>query len=356
MSARLRAISDNLPQLKSSIEQLVTVISKECYTKSLINSEDYQSLQNIQTSRREKTKALLDYVWGSIRDDDRKCEQLFIQILAKYYRYQDLVSRIRGAQEDYENRSKVSQEKDSSRSMLLPTRFAPTQHQARPTQPSLCTESSTGTRTQTLGISTRAHPCSGHYNTKMEVEQLQARINEAQEENEKSKAEKIELQKESDVMKKHRSDLEKKLQGKDRELDEVVVERDNLRDSTEMLKKRISRLEKKHHADKKADKTLVDKRIVQDEERIRKLEKEKERLETDFTACDKKYQLMKERVYQLNGVIRRYEPIIENLKTDLKEQSTNRHRSVNYLYVVSCCIAIVVWSIIIIMLLYYVIL
>ena len=351
MSARLRAINDNLPQLKSSIEQLVTVISKECYTKSLINSEDYQRLQNIQTSRREKTKALLDYVWGNIRDDDGKCEQ-FIQILAKYY--QDLVSRIRGAQEDYENRSKVSQEKDSSRSTLLPTQFAPTQHQARPTQPSLCTESSTGTRTQTLGTSARAHPCSqvlDHYNSKMEVEQLQARINEAQEENEKSKAEKIELQKESDVIKKHRSDLEKKLQGKDRELDEVVVERDNLRDSTEMLKKRISRLEKKHHADKKVDKTLIDKRIAQDEERIRELEKEKERLETDFTACDERYQLMKERVYQLNGVIRRNEPIIENLKTDLKEQSTNRRRSVNNLYVVSCCIAIVVWSIIILYLL-----
>lgn len=316
MSARLKAINDNLPQLKSSVEQLVTVISTECYTKGLIKTEDYQSLRNIQRSRREKTKALLDYVWGNIRDDDGKCEQ-FIQILEKHKYCQDLVSRIRGAQEDYENRSKVSQEKDSSRSMLLPTQYTSTQHLARPTQPSQCTESSTGTRNQTIGTSARIRPCSGvlgHYNTKMDVAQLQALINEAQEENEKSKAEKMKLQNKSDVMKKNRFDLEKKLQQKDRELDEVVVERDNLRDSTEMW---ISRLEKKHHADKKADKKIVDKRIAEDEEKIRELGKEKERLKADLKLCDERYQQMQEMVYQLNGVIMRYEPIIESRNSNL---------------------------------------
>lgn len=143
MSATLEAISNHLAELEARVEKLVNAISLVCCTKGIITNEDCQRLRRSGDSKREKTKALIRHVWNPLRDDAQKAK-LFIHILAKYKHCREVVSKIRQDQKDIENRAKVGQAKDPSKStMLLPAQHDSKQRNAnRSTQPQQCTGNS----------------------------------------------------------------------------------------------------------------------------------------------------------------------------------------------------------------------
>lgn len=315
MSARLQAIDQHLRELEVEVEKLVTAISNECHIKGILSNEVYQSLRKSTKSRRGKTKDLISRVWDSIREDDKKCE-IFIQILAKHKSCRDLVSRIRRDQEDIANRAKVNQAKDTSRSsMLLPTQKSPKQQRsARPTQ---CTESSKkGKKGESIKLGRTGGMClasgtEGHYNAKMELQQEEAKLNEEQEKVKKLEAER-------DAMKRKRSNLENKFQLKDKELDRLVTERDNLKYSNDILRLKITRVEKNRYADKQT----VEKRITEDENKITKLEMEKEELKAALKACDEEYRELQQTMAMHDDKAKSYQATIDKLKSELAEHKS----------------------------------
>lgn len=106
MSPRLRAVSNHLPQLESTIleKHLTLAISEECLNKAIIKKEAHLRLSQSTKSEREKTEEFISHLWKSIREDDTKCKQ-FIQILDHHDSCHNLVESIRKEEEQYEKES-----------------------------------------------------------------------------------------------------------------------------------------------------------------------------------------------------------------------------------------------------------
>lgn len=318
MSAKLEAIDTHLPELEVTVGDLVNAISKDCWTKGIIKKEVYKNLRKSAKSKRERTKTLVSHVWKCIREDDNKAE-LFIQTLARYKHCQDLVRKIRKDQEDIEDRTRVAQAMDTSKgTMLLPARKPRKKLGAR--SHSQCTENSTDGNSTKIGI-TRGlclNPgAEGHYNTKMELAELEAKLNDAEESNKKLEAEKKETRDEWNAVQRKRSALEKQLQLKDQEIDSLSTEVENLKSSSGILRLTISRLEKKKYADKET----IDKRIEEDKTKIRRLETEKEETKSAFEAYNEKYKKLQQKVHLLDGIARSYEATIETLKSQAEQEN-----------------------------------
>lgn len=310
MPTRLEAINVHLAELEVKVEKLVNAISKDCCTKGIIGNDAYWSLHRSTLPKREQTKILISHVWRSIRDDEDKAE-IFLQILAKYKHCRTLVSKIRKEQEEIEERAKIGQAKDPSRSvMLLPTQKPRKRQVARSTSPSQCTEKSTKENSAMVGTAGSLCPEPGtnaHYNTKMELAQQEAELNEA------LKKVKI-LQEERDSMKKTCSALEIKFHLKDKELERVIAERDDLKCSNDIVRLKMSKVEQRRYADKET----VAKRINQNEEKIRKLEKETEEAKVAFEKCEEKCKKLEQKVNSSDNRAKKFQARVDKLGADLK--------------------------------------
>ena len=320
MSSKLEAINVHLPELEVKVEELVLDISKDCCIEGIIGKNVYQSLQG---SKKEQTKTLISHVWRSIREDEDKAEP-FLQILARYKDCRTLVIKIRREQEDIEDRAKIGQAKDPSKSaMLLPAQKPRKRQVARSTSPSQCTGKSTKENSVTVanGSLCLEPGAEAHYNTKMELAQQEAKLNETLEKGKK-------LEEERDSMKKKCSTLEIKYHKKDQELEMVMAERDDLKCSNDILRLKMSKGEQRRYADKET----VAKRINQDEENIRKLEKEKEKAKVAFETCNEKSKKLQQKVDSCDDRAKRFQATIDKLKANLEaldkrlaEQKNKQH-------------------------------
>lgn len=301
MTAKLEAINNHLPEVEARVEKLVNAISKDCCTRGIISNEVLQSLRRCGGSKRENTKALIHHVWNPMRDDAQKAE-IFIQILEKYKHCREVASKIRQDLKDIENRAKVGQAKDPSKStMLLPPQQRRKRHNA--TQPTQCTGNST--KEKSIKLAATQGMCldpGEHYNTKMELGAKDAELNEMKEKV-------TELQAKCDKMKQKRSDLKNRFQFKDKEVDKLIAERDALKCSNDILRLRTSTVEKKRYADRQA----VAKRIAEDDKKISKLEKEKDELKTALERCDEECQ-------KLHSSLKSYQATLDKLKSELAEK------------------------------------
>lgn len=113
--------------------------------------------------------------------------------------------------------------------------------------------------------------------------------------------------------------MERELRLKDKELDRMRVERDNLKDSDDILKQKVS---KKNHVDRKTLKKLVTER----EEKIKKLQREKNSLNDAFEVSDKRYQELQQKMALVKGIAKHYEAIIDQLKDKLSKQDEDNNR------------------------------
>lgn len=295
----------------------MTIISKECLAKNLITNEVCQSILNSSQPSRAKAKDLITHVWGTIREDDNKCEQ-FLQILAGYRSCRETVAQIRRDQQQ-EEKAVVAQERLPFRGTLVVLPPA-TSHltKRRPCSPVECsqghTQATPTSSRQRLGLwfNSDAESKEAYY-AKQEIAQREAHLLQAQKENEKLKAERSKLQDERDTIKKQRSALQKQLHLKDREMEKVTMERENLKDSNEILRQRVSRMEKKSYADRETIKRVM----AECEEKLAELESEREDLIEEFEASDKRYQNLQQRLEQMEGVAENYKSIIERLQAGL---------------------------------------
>lgn len=328
MSAWLEAINFHLAELEARLERLVYTVLDDCCTKGIITDDICQSIHRSNSSKREKTKELISQVWNPIREDARKAE-LFIQILEQYF--QDLVRKIRKDKEDIEDRTKVAQAKDTSKgTMLLPARKPRKRQAAKSTKPSQCTEKSTAENSTTVCTTEDLHldPGAGgaHYNTMMELVQQEAKLNETLEQVKR-------LEEERDAIKEKRSALEIEFQLKDRKLDEVMVEKDALKCSNDILRLRLSKGEQKRYADKET----VAKRISQDEERIRVLEREKEEAKAALETCDGGYMKLQQKVDSYDDKVKSSQATIDKLNADLIKLDNQLAEQENKPYNCICC-------------------
>ena len=150
----------------------------------------------------------------------------------------------------------------------------------------------------------------------MELSELEAKLNYVEEQNKKLDAEKRVLQGKWDAIQRERSALEREYQLRDQKIENLVAEVDNLKSSHNILRLKISRVEKRKYADKET----IDKRIAEDEIEIKRLEAEKDGLETEVEACNEQYNQLQQRVRLLEGIAQNYEATIDELKSKQAEQ------------------------------------
>lgn len=328
MSPWLRAVSNHLPQLESTIleKHLTLAISEECLNKAIVKKEAHLSLSQSTKSEREKIKEFISHLWKSIREDDTKCKQ-FIQILDHHDSCHNLVESIRKEEEQYE--------KESANASLIVSSHPPYVARDSQSQPPIaCTEGHKSVKRGSTGFTGWCVSPEDHHNATMEKQQQEAKLREAQKENEKLKAEREEVENAREIAVKDLADLESQLRHKDKELDEMATKRDNLKDSNQILKEKLARLEKRY-----ADKESIKRSIKECEDKIRKLLIEKEKLNDAFEASDQKYQHLLQKKNQLETIAKRHEVIIECLQhKDTHErpyhQQTNRCMAITALILI----------------------
>lgn len=224
MSATLEVIDSHLADLEVTVGGLVNAISNDCCSKEIISKDVCKSLTKSTKPKRERSKTLMSHVRNCIREDDSKAE-LFILILSKYTHCQGLVNKIRKHQADIEDRAKIGQAKDSSSKsvILLPAQKSPRKRLPK-SLPSQCTDKTNNGNSIKLGITTGAclNPGAlGHYNTKMELAELEAKLNDVQEQNKKLEAEKKVVQDRCNAIQREKSTLEREFQLKEQEIDNL---------------------------------------------------------------------------------------------------------------------------------------
>ena len=309
MSAKFQAIDAYLPELKASVEELVTVISKECHTKGLLNSDVFSTLRKSGISREEKTKLLIAQVQKQMKKDEQNCET-FIKILARHKSCHDLVQKIRQEVKEIKNRAIVEQVADQASGKMQ----SPSKRTKGSTKALQCTEK--GIRNAINPATKRktqlCNGSQGHYNTKMELAQQEAKLNDAQDKISKLEVAKRKAESERDKMKRECSMLEAKFKLKDKELDQLNTELDDLNYTNDLLRRKASRLERNKHVNQ----TMVNRKMAEDREKIRKLESEKQELKLKLDdACNKECKKNCE-MKQIQSKIEALKSELENLKSD----------------------------------------
>ena len=323
MSSRLRAIDNHLPQLEHTIERLVTAISGECLTKKIISKDTYQNVLQSGKTKRDKTLYLLSKVWKTIRDDDEKCQQ-FIQILESHKSCRDVVTKIKQDIEAFTDRSVTAQE--SQGTFITKATFQSKQlvandnHKSSPCLHLIPEQRQTRYHISAMVTGTslkidarlresRIDPeVQAKQYAKMDQQQLEAKLAELQKANEQIIAESKEVQKERDITNRKRAELEEKLKSKDMKLDKVSTEKDDLKLSMDLLRKKMSRAEKKRYIAEN-----VANQISKYEQTIIELQHEKRGLTDNFQKISKKYECLRDRVDLLETIAMQYDVMLQEL-------------------------------------------
>jgi peptidoglycan hydrolase CwlO-like protein len=224
------------------------------------------------------------------------------------------------------DRSKIAQAKDTSRSSLI----LPAQKiRKQVTKPVKCTEKSSIDDSKILATPEGLHldPGAGaHYNTRMELAQQEAKLNNTLE---KVKS----LEEKMSEVKQERSAIEIKFYQKDKELEKVTVERDDLQYSIDILQLRSSRNEQKQYANK----MTFEKQIMHNEEIIRRLKEEREEAKAAVQLYDENYQNLQGKVDSYDDEVKKSQAMINKLKADLAELDKRLAEQENKQHICTLC-------------------
>ena len=360
MTARQVVIKRHMSQLKSSMQHFIAPIASQCQTKGLISKETYQSVMKTKKTVKQRTKFLLVNVCNSVRADGEKFD-VFIEILEKRQSCKDLALTIKNdikAMREVKKVKKVTATLSSQSELVLSNQrqqelvetvsTASTLHlrrRERSTELScvhaaeshgpitvsgedvdhevnhnvlLGSQTVSANKIHSSGLSPQRER---EYNLSMEKKQNEAKLEDLKKKEQASKAKKEKLQ--NCV-----AELEDMVREKDQVIEDLTVNRDNLKLALESLRVKISYTEKEHHdSEQKRTEALLNK-IKELENQIAKLQEEKGALQKKVNDLTEQVNNLTSEVQVLRLSLEQQAASLEDaLKTDLKCNQENLKKS-----------------------------